>query len=216
VHIMIISEFFARLEDIPNDLKCDLFSAAAFVSKYHRGQLRDSGEPYLEHVFDVTYQLINMGCDNETICAGALHDIIEDTTVTREHLANIFGERVAFIVDACSKKPKKPFPDKTARLAEFHERFAACAQKDPYGVILPKIADRTHNLVTLHGLANDPSKQQRIAQETLKFYIPFLDNIASKLIVNEPMKSKLDCYRHKMYHLAMAYLIPESNPSPSL
>ncbi len=201
---MIIAEFFAKIDNLPKSLNADINTAVHLVCKYQGRQLRDSGEPYLEHIFDVTYQLLQMDCDCDTVIAGCLHDIIEDSSLPIEIISKTFNPRVAFIVEAVSKKPKDCFPDKATRLAEFHERFVECAKIDPNGVIWNKLADRLHNLVTLHGLYHDPRKQERIATETLSFYIPFLDEIAPQLF-EEPSQKYLKIYRHKMFHLAMAY-----------
>lgn len=201
---MTITEFFAKLDNLSPTLWADIGLTVHLVCKYQGRQYRDSGEPYLEHIFDVMYEMIRLCQDREVILAGGLHDIIEDTAVTPETISRIFGTRVTFIVEAVSKKPKHLFPDKTSRLREFHQRFVDCAREDP-GVIWPKLADRLHNLSTLHGLNHDPSKQDRIARETLDFYIPFLDTQAPSL-VNEKLRPFLQNYRRKMYHLAMTFL----------
>lgn len=199
-----IEQFFAKLENPSERLKRDITTAACLVCKYQGQQPRDSGESYLVHIFDVTYQLVQMHCDDDTIIAGCLHDLIEDTTLPIQAISETFNPRVAFIVEAVSKKPKECFPDKAARLEEFHKRFLECAKIDPEGVIWNKLADRLHNLVTLHGLDHDPFKQARIATETLEFYVPFMDYYAIKLI-DESRQKYLSFYRHKMFHLAMAY-----------
>lgn len=203
---MLVMDFLGRFDCIPEFIRDDLGTAVTLVCKHQGRQFRDSGEPYLEHIFDVTYQLIRIGCDKAAIIAGCLHDIVEDTAVDLELVKQEFGEEVAFIVGANSKRAKENFPDKDARLNEFHERFVASAKQDSR-VIWPKLADRTHNLATLHGLHNDPSKQQRIAKETLGFYIPFLDKVAPTLIT-EAMQVHLARFKHRMYHLSMAYIDP--------
>lgn len=201
---MTITEFFANLDNLPKDLWSDIGLVAHLACKYQGRQYRDSGEHYLEHVFDVMYQMAQLGRERDVIFAGGLHDIIEDTEITKETLSQMFNPRVAFIVEAVSKKPKSCFPDKEARLYEFHQRYLDCARRDS-GVIWPKLADRLHNLATLHGLHHDPLKQDRMARETLDFYIPFLNGEAKTLVALD-LHPFLESYCHKLYYLAMAFL----------
>ena len=94
---MTITEFFARLDDAPEALRADICLVAHLVSKYQGRDFRDSGEPYLEHVFDVMWQLMEMQMPNEVIAAGGLHDLLEDTAVTAEILVRDFHPRVIFL-----------------------------------------------------------------------------------------------------------------------
>lgn len=202
---MTITEFFARLDDIPSSLRAYICLTAHVVAKYQGRQYRDSGEPYLEHVFDVMWQLMGMKMDDEVIIAGGLHDLIEDTSLTAEVLAEHFGQRVAFLIEGVSKKPKELFPDKQARLEEFHQRLVTCARVD-FAVLFIRFADRLHNLVTLHGLNHDPLKQQRIAQETLDFYLPLVRGEA-KILVPKSLHRFLNLYAWKMEHSAKVFLV---------
>lgn len=202
---MTIVEFLANLDDIPMDFRAQINLVEHMVCKYQGRQWRDSGEHYLEHVFDVMAQLMYIGMPPEVVIAGGLHDLIEDTEITYEMLKAIFGDEIAFLVMGASKRPKADFPDKEARLQEFHQRFLACVAAD-WRLIFIKFADRIHNLLTLHGLVEkDPQKVARIAQETVDFYI----NVAipeAKRHVPQEWLPHLDGYANKMSHAAAIYL----------
>jgi len=210
---MTITQFFAKCDNLSPELAAKLFYAAHMVSKYQGRQHRDSGEPYLEHVFDVAYQMIEIGLDDDVIVAACLHDIVEDTDVTIETIRDFFGEEVAFYVGAVTKGPKEQFPEgKEARLEDLHKRIIENA-RIRFGVIFIRCGCRLHNLVTLHGLSNDPSKQLRVSQETIDFYVQQLLQGEARLIVPEKYHIWLDRYAGKMKHLSMAYL--ETNNSPN-
>lgn len=205
---MQVTDFLSHFDDISEDIRNEIGTAVTFVCKHQGRQVRDSGELYLEHIFDVTYQLVQIGCDKTTILAGCLHDVIEDTEVDFELVEQLFGKDVALIVSDNSKRPKECFPSKEERLAEFHLRFLKGVSRD-VRTAWPKLADRNHNLATLHGLHNDPSKQQRVAHETLDFYVPFLETGLKDLIPKNMEKYRIR-YHNRLYHLAMAYLDPAS------
>ena len=210
---MIVSQFFKRLENLPRGLWADIGCTVHVISKYHDRQLRDSGEPYLEHPLDVMYQLYKIDPnDYEAIVAAGCHDLIEDTDANPDDIANYFGERVISLVLGCSKKPKELFPNKVARLDDLHQTIINAAKID-YKVIFIRCGCRLHNLVTLHGLGHDPEKQIRIATETMTFYIPLLKNDA-RLWVPDKFHPVLDLYVHRMKHHALSYL-PANFSSPA-
>lgn len=135
----------------------------------HEGQSRSSGEPYIIHPIAVTRILAEMHLDHETLMAAMLHDVIEDTEVTKEDLCQRFGETVADLVDGVSKLDKLKFRDrKEAQAANFRKMIMAMAHD--IRVILIKLADRTHNMRTLGALR--PDKRRRIAKETLEIFSP--------------------------------------------
>jgi guanosine-3',5'-bis(diphosphate) 3'-pyrophosphohydrolase len=206
---MTIIEFLSSLHDISLELRAKINLTLHLVAVYQGRELRDSGEFVLEHPCDVMRQLMDMHMPEEVIIAGGLHDMIEDTKITFEDIAEHFGQEIARMVSAVSKKPKDDFPDppgKSARLAEMHTRWIAEAKRNFY-VIFIKVADRLHNLETLHGLERkDPSKVERIATETLEFYVPFLRGQA-KEIVPEKYHHYLKKYADKMELLAKSSLI---------
>jgi GTP diphosphokinase / guanosine-3',5'-bis(diphosphate) 3'-diphosphatase len=140
----------------------------------HVGQKRDSGEPYVTHPIEVMKILIGMKADSATLCAGLLHDVVEDTPVTQKQLEKEFGDEVAQLVDGVTKIEKIHFDSKEDYTAENIRKVLLATTKD-IRVILIKLADRLHNMRTLKGVGLE--KQRRIARETLHIYAP----IAHKL-----------------------------------
>ncbi len=149
----------------------------------HEGQTRSSGEPYIIHPVAVARILADMRLDLETLQAALLHDVIEDTAVTKEELETKFGAAVAELVDGVSKLDKLKFRDrKEAQAANFRKMILAMVQD--IRVILIKLSDRTHNMRTLGALR--PDKRRRIARETLEIFAPLahrlgIHNIKSEL-----------------------------------
>jgi GTP pyrophosphokinase/guanosine-3',5'-bis(diphosphate) 3'-pyrophosphohydrolase len=135
----------------------------------HDGQMRSSGDPYITHPVAVTVLLANMRLDHETLAAALMHDVIEDTPVTKQDLADEFGETIADLVEGVSKLDKLKFKDKKEFKAENFRKMVMAMTQD-IRVILIKLADRTHNMRTLGALR--PDKKRRIARETLEIYAP--------------------------------------------
>ena len=135
-----------------------------FAEQAHDGQRRRSGEHYVTHPLAVATILANMHMDHQSLMAAMLHDVIEDTPVTKEALAKQFGETVADLVDGVSKLTQIHFEDKALAQAENFQKMALAMAKD-IRVILVKLADRLHNMRTLRALR--PDKKRRIARETL-------------------------------------------------
>jgi GTP diphosphokinase / guanosine-3',5'-bis(diphosphate) 3'-diphosphatase len=143
----------------------------------HSGQKRFTGEPYITHPIEVARILATMRMDHETIIAAILHDVIEDTSLTKAQLSEKFGLKVGELVDGVSKLTQIEFNSKEEAQAEnFRKMMLAMAQD--IRVILIKLADRLHNMRTLAGLP--PAKRRRIALETLEIYAP----IAARLGMN--------------------------------
>jgi GTP pyrophosphokinase/guanosine-3',5'-bis(diphosphate) 3'-pyrophosphohydrolase len=150
----------------------------------HEGQMRSSGDPYITHPVAVTVLLANMRLDHETLAAALMHDVIEDTPVTKEELAEEFGETIADLVEGVSKLDKLKFKDQKEFKAENFRKMVMAMTQD-IRVILIKLADRTHNMRTLGALR--PDKKRRIAKETLEIYAP----IANRLGIHE-FKNELE------------------------
>jgi len=135
----------------------------------HEGQRRASGESYIEHPLAVAGILAELEMDRQTIAAALLHDVVEDTTVTSEHVASEFGEEIAHLVEGVTKLTRIPYQSKEdAQVENLRKMFMAMA-KD-IRVIIIKLADRLHNMRTLQSLP--AAKQQTIARETLDIYAP--------------------------------------------
>lgn len=139
------------------------------AKKKHEGQFRKSGDPYIQHPVEVAYILATLHAGPDTIAAGLLHDVLEDTDMSKEEMAATFNKDVAEIVDGVTKISKLKYMTKEKALAHNHEKLLLAMAKD-IRVILVKIADRLHNMRTIqfHG----EEKQKRIAQETLDLYAP--------------------------------------------
>lgn len=143
----------------------------------HEGQFRRSGDPYIVHPVAVAIILSNLQMDHQTLMAALLHDVIEDTSVSKEDLAEEFGEPVAELVDGVSKLTQIEFKSKAEAQAHNFQKMTLAMAKD-IRVILVKLADRLHNMRTLGPLHHE--KRRRIAIETLDIYAP----IANRLGIN--------------------------------
>jgi GTP pyrophosphokinase/guanosine-3',5'-bis(diphosphate) 3'-pyrophosphohydrolase len=148
----------------------------------HDGQMRSSGDPYITHPVAVTVLLANMRLDHETLAAALMHDVIEDTPVTKQDLADEFGETIADLVEGVSKLDKLKFKDKKEFKAENFRKMVMAMTQD-IRVILIKLADRTHNMRTLGALR--PDKKRRIARETLEIYAPIANRLGMHEFKNE-------------------------------
>jgi len=144
-------------------------SAYNLARKAHEGQLRQSGEPYILHPLKVATILAEIRTDMESIIAGILHDVVEDTDIALEALAERFGEEVALIVDGVTKIEKVAYVSKTDAQAENYRKMFFHMSQD-VRVLLVKIADRLHNMRTLGVRPED--KRQATARETLDIYAP--------------------------------------------
>ena len=151
-----------------------LQKAYIFAARAHRGQIRRSGEPYLSHPLEVTHILAEMNLDLTTLIAGLLHDVLEDTEVTAAEIKENFGKEVASLVEGVTKITRLEDSPADQTRAETIRKIIL-AMTDDLRVIFIKLADRWHNLKTLHYLSED--KQTRIARETLEIYAPIANRL---------------------------------------
>jgi len=156
--------------------------AYEFSQKFHSGQMRASGEPYLVHPLSVALVLAEMKMDPVAVAAGLLHDSVEDTSVTVVDIRKEFGEQVAHIVEGVTKISQIDFASREEQQAE-NLRKMMLAMVDDIRVILIKLADRLHNMRTLEHL--NPERQQKIAQETLEIYGPIAHRLGMGKIRGE-------------------------------
>lgn len=178
---------FEPLKDLSSTylskVQVDLLKHAYVVARdAHDGQMRSSGDPYITHPVAVALNLAKMNLDHETLMAALLHDVIEDTPVTKDELAELFGHTVAELVEGVSKLDKLKFDNKEEMQAENFRKMVLAMVQD-IRVILIKLADRTHNMRTLGALR--PDKRRRIARETLEIYAPIANRLGIHDIKNE-------------------------------
>lgn len=167
---------------LPNEQVNIVQRAFVVAREAHEGQMRSSGDPYITHPVAVTVLLANMKLDHETLAAALMHDVIEDTEVSKQELADEFGDTIADLVEGVSKLDKLDFKDKREFQAENFRKMIMAMTQD-IRVILIKLADRTHNMRTLGALR--PDKKRRIARETLDIYAPIANRLGIHQFKNE-------------------------------
>jgi GTP diphosphokinase / guanosine-3',5'-bis(diphosphate) 3'-diphosphatase len=150
-----------------------------YAEQAHEGQFRRSGDPYVTHPLAVAGILSEMHMDHQSLMAAMLHDVIEDTGITKTAIKSQFGNSVADLVDGVSKLNKIKFSSRAEAQAENFQKMAMAMAKD-LRVILVKIADRLHNMRTLDVLA--PDKRRRIARETLDIYAPIANRLGMNIV----------------------------------
>ncbi|WP_018230659.1 RelA/SpoT family protein [Methyloversatilis universalis] len=178
---------YLREEDVQRVRDAYAMSATA-----HAGQFRMSGEPYVSHPLAVAEILSGWHLDSQALCAALLHDVMEDTAITKAEIAERFGKVVAELVDGVSKLDKIEFQSKEDAQAENFRKMLMAMARD-VRVILIKLADRTHNMRTLGSMR--PDKQRRIARETLEIHAP----IANRLGLHAVYRELQDLSFHAMH-----------------
>ncbi|WP_301108337.1 bifunctional (p)ppGpp synthetase/guanosine-3',5'-bis(diphosphate) 3'-pyrophosphohydrolase [Sporosarcina sp.] len=173
-------DIFELVAKYMNEEHVDFIKKAFDVAKTsHEGQFRSSGEPYINHPIQVAGILAELQMDPETVAAGFLHDVVEDTEVSREDIIRDFGDEVAMLVDGVTKLDKLKFKSNEEKQAENHRKmFIAMAQD--IRVILIKLADRLHNMRTLKHVS--AAKQRRVSEETLEIFSPLAHRLGISTI----------------------------------
>jgi guanosine-3',5'-bis(diphosphate) 3'-pyrophosphohydrolase len=156
--------------------------AYVYAMKMHGSQLRASGDPYFAHPIQVAGILTDYRLDTATIVTALLHDVVEDTSATRDDIADMFGEEIAVLVEGVTKLSRLELQAEHTRQAENLRKFILAISRD-VRVLLVKLADRLHNMRTLHFVK--PEKRERISRETLEVYAPLGRSIGIHSIAAE-------------------------------
>ena len=159
-----------------------LISAYECAKEAHEGQVRSSGAPYITHPLAVSFILIELGMDTDTICAAMLHDVVEDTEYKLEDIKKNFGHDVAMLVDGVTKLGKIPLFTKEEQQAE-NVRKILLAMSQDIRVIIIKLCDRLHNMRTLSH--RPPQKQRATALETMNIYAPIAHRLGIRAVKEE-------------------------------
>ena len=146
-----------------------IIKAFEIANRLHNGQMRKSGEPYIIHPIAVSKILASFGMDNETVVAGLLHDVVEDTEYTREELVEDFNEEIALLVDGVTKLGNIKYDSKEELQAENFRKMFLAMSKD-IRVLIIKLADRLHNMRAMEFMP--PHKRKEKSAETLEIYAP--------------------------------------------
>lgn len=173
--------------------------AVAFAKKYHEGQVRSSGEPYYTHPVEVAGLLADMRLDDASIITAILHDTVEDTDATSEDIKKLFGQEIATLVDGVTKLTRIESKTAEGKQAENFRKLVLAMSED-IRVLLVKLADRLHNMRTLHHF-NKVEKRRRIARETLEIYAPLAERIG------------IHKFKEELEDLAFSQLQPEARDS---
>ena len=165
-----LADFMEYIHTYLTDDECDqVLKAFEFADKAHEGQFRASGEPYIMHPLAVADILAHLQIDHITLMAALMHDVVEDTSYSKEDLEEMFGSEVAFLVDGVTKLNQFQYETKEDRQMENYRKMILAMAKDVRVVVI-KLGDRLHNMRTLKHMRSD--KQKRIAKETLEIFAP--------------------------------------------
>ncbi len=176
-------ELVERVQKYDPDADEDLLNRAyVYAMKAHGNQVRASGEAYFNHPLEVAAILTEMKLDSATIAAALLHDTVEDTEATHQEIEEKFGPEIASLVDGLTKIAKLDLVTKEAAQAENLRKLLLAMSKD-VRVLLVKLADRLHNMRTLHFVK--PDKRVRIAQETMDIYAPLAGRMGMQAVRDE-------------------------------
>ena len=167
-----------------------------YAKKLHEGQYRQSGEPYINHPLNVAYILADMHADRDTICAGLLHDVLEDTEITKEDIAHDFNQNIANLVDGVTKFSKMNFSSKLDQNLANTRKIITGITED-VRIIIIKLADRLHNMRTLQ--FKSEFKQKENALETMEIFVPLAYYIGAYRIKSELEDLSLRYLKPDMY-----------------
>jgi len=170
--------------------------AYEYADTLHKGQMRQSGEPYISHPLNVAYILAEMHADRDTICAGLLHDTLEDTNITKEDISHDFNQNIAGLVDGVTKLSKMNFSSKQDQNYANTRKIITGITED-VRIIIIKLADRLHNMRTLQ--FKSEFKQKENALETMEIFVPLAYYIGAYRIKSELEDLSLRYLKPDMY-----------------
>src|SRR5499427_4875136 len=190
-----LADILTKVEGYHPQGDLDLIRKAyVFAARAHEGQLRRSGDPYVVHPVGVARIISELRLDVPSVCAGLLHDCVEDTSATAEDIGRLFGTEIQFLVEGVTKLGQIPWTTREERQAENFRKMLLAMARD-IRVILIKLADRVDNMRTLGHMPRD--KQERIARETMEIYAPLANRLGIQWMQVE------------LEDLAFRYLEPE-------
>ena len=191
-----VDQLIERVKTYQPSANADLIQRAYDYSfRMHAGQTRKSGQPYIVHPVSVAAIIADLRLDAASVCAGLLHDVVEDTLATTEDLTKEFGPEVAELVDGVTKLSKINFTSKEDREAENFRKMVVAMARD-IRVLLIKLCDRLDNMRTLEHMSRE--SQERIARETMEIYAPLANRLGM-----QNFKSELE-------DLSFKYLEPDA------
>ena len=204
MHEELVQKFYQKAFQYPKEDQEKILSAALYADALHGDQKRKSGEPYIIHPLAVGSILIQLGMDADTICAGLLHDVVEDTDATLADIEEKFGPEVALMVDGVTKISKLKSESKSLQEAETIRKMFFAMGKD-MRVIIIKLSDKLHNMRTLSSLA--PQRQKEIAQDCLDIFAPLAGNLGISWMKTELEDLSLRTLKPDTYQYISDFLL---------
>ena len=191
-----LNDLLVKLEEYNKEEVEIVKKAYEYADNLHSGQKRQSGEPYISHPLNVAYILAEMHADRDTICAGLLHDTLEDTNITKEDIAHDFNQNIANLVDGVTKLSKMNFSSKQDQNYANTRKIITGITED-VRIIIIKLADRLHNMRTLQ--FKSEFKQKENALETMEIFVPLAYYIGAYRIKSELEDLSLRYLKPDMY-----------------
>ncbi len=193
---IMLQDLLNKLEEYNPDEVEIVKKAYEYADTLHKGQMRQSGEPYISHPLNVAYILTDMHADKDTVCAGLLHDTLEDTNITKEDIVHDFNQNIANLVDGVTKLSKMNFSTKQDQNYANTRKIITGITED-VRIIIIKLADRLHNMRTLE--FKSEFKQKENALETMEIFVPLAYYIGAYRIKSELEDLSLQYLKPDMY-----------------
>ncbi len=200
----LIQRFLMKIKKYPKNQQKKIIDAVNFSWSKHEKQKRKSGEPYIIHPLAVAEILVQLEMDGDTICAGLLHDTLEDTTAEYEQLKERFGVEVADLVEGVTKIEILKTDNKSVQESETIRKMFFAMSKDAR-VIIIKLADKLHNMRTVHFL--EPTRAKEFATETLDIYAPLADRLGISWLKDELEDLSLKTIKKETFDYIQGYLL---------